>query len=148
MYRVIPKIIPVCLLGLVGTFAHDAFPLSGPGLMMKAYYPADSACISGSSYGGIVNTCNRAVFVDGTLTVAPGSHATRISVFGNSTNCRSSTVGGNSNAYQLGDLVWTPAGPKAWHSLNTGVRSVPIDHALVFECLLEPQGKVSIFTAD
>ncbi|MGC4070355.1 MAG: hypothetical protein QM784_37965 [Polyangiaceae bacterium] len=58
------------------------------------------------------------------------------------------TFNGVGNAGQWGSQVWTSAGPKDWHLLDTGSRYIWEGYGLLFWCGLEPGGVIGAFYAN
>jgi hypothetical protein len=140
--RIASYLIPVIAAATLGVAVEDAHSgINGPGVVLKAAFPGDAGCLARHSYGGLINNCGYAVEVVGFLPViSEGWHPTSVSLFGNNSWCMSVTTNGVGNGANIGPDIWTSAGPKTWHTLNTGDRFVWSWAALTYRCGLEPGG--------
>ena len=140
-------LIPV-LVGALGLATDARAQENGAGVTLKAYYPADAACLVGANYGGLQNTCPRAVFVVDALSVPPGNHNTYVWLFGNNSFCQTASLGTTGLPVHLGAETWTVSGPLHWQQLMTGVRFVSSATPVTFLCKLEPNGYIGTFAAE
>jgi hypothetical protein len=125
--------------------AHAAWE-GYPGIHFKGANPGDADCIVRHSYSGVRNDCPTARTVVATVPVtAVGWYNTTVSVYGNNSWCRTTTVNGVGNGAHLGSATWTVAGPMTWQTLNTGSRYVWQDMSIVFDCELQSGGVIGGF---
>jgi hypothetical protein len=122
---------------------------TSPGAMFKAAYASQASCINVSSYGQLVNNCSYSVLVEGSVPVTENAwHATSVSIAGNNSWCQTVTINGVGNGANVGNQVWTSAGPVTWQTLDTGARYVWSTMGVAFRCGLEPNGAIGLFTAN
>jgi hypothetical protein len=145
MTRALALSLPALALTLSAAPAH-AYTL--PGVTLKAAFAGDNGCVNVSSYGGVVNNCDHAVQLQASIPASDNNwHPTSVAIFGNNSWCQTVTINAVGNGAQVGNTVYTSAGPANWQTLDLGSRFVWPNTGITFRCGLEPNGQIGNFTA-
>jgi hypothetical protein len=148
MNRILARGFAMLMGGLLLASAAPASATTLPGTVLKAAFAGDNGCINIRSYGGIGNDCTYPVLLVGTVPASENAwHPTNVSIFGDNSSCQTVTINGVGNGAQVGNVVFTTAGPQTWQTLDLGSRFVWPSSGIVFRCNLEPKGEIGLFTA-